>query len=304
MPSKSKFQTLLTDLDIADKTTKRVNTAKEFNHVKDNIPLIENANMMADLLFLPTSKFGFKYLFVIVDLATDKFDIQEIKNKEPSTVLSAMKKCFARGIIKQPKYTLKTDSGSEYLSVFHKYLYDESILHKTGPSGRHSSLSNVESLNRQLGRLFNAYMNAKEKKTGKRSVNWIDFVPKVRAQLNKIREKKLPANINEHEYPTVNDTKEVKSKDPDKKVTYELIKPKFKVGQYVYRYLDKPRNALNKTQSTENKREGDILWDNEPREIEKIFTYAGKGALYRYYLDGLNNVSFTEAQLRRAPNPN
>jgi hypothetical protein len=300
MPSKSKFQQLLSDLDIADKTTKRVNTAKEFNHVKDNIPLIENANMMADLLFLPTSKLGYKYLFVIVDLATDKFDIQEIKNKEPSTILSAMQKCFARGIIKKPKYTLKTDSGSEFKGIFNKYLYDESILHKTGPSGRHSSLSNVESLNRQLGRLFNAFMNAKEKKTGKRSVNWLDFVPKVRAQLNAIREKKLPSNINSYEYPTVNDTKEVKSKDPDKKVTYQVIKPKFKVGQEVYRYLDKPRDALGKNQPTEKKREGDITFDNVPREILQIFTYAGKGALYRYYLEGLPNVSYTEAQLRRA----
>jgi len=300
----SKFQQLLKDLDIADKTTKRVNKAKEFNHVKDNIPLIEDANMMADLLFLPTSKFGYKYLFVIVDLATDKFDIQEIKNKEPSTILSAMKKCFARGIIKQTKYTLKTDSGSEFKGLFHKYLYDESILHKTGPSGRHSSLSNVESLNRQLGRLFNAFMNAKEKKTGKRVVNWVDFVPKVRAQLNAVREKKLPSNINRHDYPTVNDTKLIKSKNPKEKDTFELIKPKFKVGQYVYRYLDKPRDALGKNQSTEKKREGDVLWDNESREILKIFVYAGQGALYRYYLEDLPNVSFTEAQLRRAPNPN
>lgn len=79
--------------------------------MKDNVPLVPDWNMMADLLFLPTAKFGFKYLFCIVDLATDEFDIQEIKNKEPQTVLKAMQKCFTRKYVKEPKYSLKTDSG-------------------------------------------------------------------------------------------------------------------------------------------------------------------------------------------------
>ena len=75
--------------------------------------------------------------------------------------------------------------------------------------------------------------------------------------------------------------------------SFNEIKPKFKVGQFVFRYLDKPRNALNKDQSTTQIREGDILWDNIPREILKVFTYGGDGELHRYYLDGLPNVSFT-----------
>jgi hypothetical protein len=88
---------MLQDLDIFDKNTKRVNPPKDkiFNHIKDNVPLIPNANMMCDLLFLPVAKFGFKYLFCIVDLATDKFDIEPIKNKEPSTVLSAMQNALS-----------------------------------------------------------------------------------------------------------------------------------------------------------------------------------------------------------------
>lgn len=118
----SKFKNLLRELHIDDKTTKRVNKPESFNHVKDNIPLIENANMMADLLFLPTAKFGYKYLFVIVDFATNLFDMEPIKDKQPSTCLNAMKKCFERGIIKQPEYSLKTDSGSEF-KVFFQNIY-------------------------------------------------------------------------------------------------------------------------------------------------------------------------------------
>eukprot|EP00981_Chlorochromonas_danica_P013999 scaffold7211_cov247-Ochromonas_danica.AAC.15 len=107
----SKFKGILDDMGINETFTKRVKKEKVYNSVKDNVPLVEDWNMMADLLFLPTAKFGFKYLFVIVDLATDEFDIEPIKNKEPATILKAMKKCFDRDFVSQPEYSLKTDSG-------------------------------------------------------------------------------------------------------------------------------------------------------------------------------------------------
>ena len=84
-------------LGITNRTMKRVSKEKSFNKVKDNIPLVANYNMMCDLLFLPTAKFGFKYLFVIVDLANDKFDIEPMKNKDANTVLSARRNILSVG---------------------------------------------------------------------------------------------------------------------------------------------------------------------------------------------------------------
>jgi hypothetical protein len=268
-------------LGITNRTMKRVSKEKSFNKVKDNIPLVANYNMMCDLLFLPTAKFGFKYLFVIVDLANDKFDIEPMKNKDANTVLSAMKKCFKRGIITKPEYTLKSDSGSEFQGVFHKYLYDESILHKVGLPNRHNSLSNVESLNRQLSRLINTLCVAKETETGKPFNNWTQFVPIVREELNIFREKTLPKNVNDHVYevPVLNKRK-----------------PKFKIGDLVHRYLDWPVDSQGKKQPTAQRREGDINYDRVAREIIDIFVYAGTPT-FRYYLEGLPNVSFTDHQL-------
>jgi len=130
-------------------------------------------------------------------------------------------------------------------------------------------------------------------------------VPTIRTELNRIREKKLPQDINSYEYAIPNNVKEIPQSDSKKSKApkFEVIKPKFKVGQYVFRYLDQPRNALNKNQPTEQRREGDINYDNVPREILQVFTYGGEGALYRYLLEGLPNVSFTESQLRRALAP-
>ncbi len=85
---------------------------------------------------------------------------------------------------------------------------------------------------------------------------------------------------------------------------YEQIKPKFKVGRYVYRYLDHPKNALGKNQPTAQRRQGDYNFDRVARRIEQIVTMGGRGPLYRYMLEDLPNVSYTENQLRPAPNPN
>ena len=314
----SRFQNLINKIGGNETFTKRIKQETKFNKVKDNVTLIEDANMMCDVLFLPETptkginKKGFKYLFVIVDLATDEFDIEAMKELNSEAALTAMKACFKRKYVKEPKYSLKTDGGAEFKGVFNKYLYEKSILHKGVVAGRHSSMSNVESLNRQLGRLFNLYMNSMEEKTGKVYKDWIKIIDVVREDLNDLRRKKVPKNINSHEYElpvdyttqTVN--KVIVDKKGNKKIeTNEIntkIKPKFKVGDYVYRYLDVPRNALDKRQNSEAKREGDILWDRTPREITQVFMYAGT-PLYRYYLEGVRDASYSEKQLRKAPTP-
>lgn len=51
----SKFKGILDDLNINEKFTKRINRPRIFNRVKDNVPLVPDWNMMADLLFLPAA---------------------------------------------------------------------------------------------------------------------------------------------------------------------------------------------------------------------------------------------------------
>jgi hypothetical protein len=78
----SEFKELLDELEIDEtftKTKRRKQT--EYNHVKDNIPMKANQNMMADILFLPNDN-GYKYLLVVVDLATDKFGMEPLKTKK------------------------------------------------------------------------------------------------------------------------------------------------------------------------------------------------------------------------------
>ena len=47
-----------------DETYTKAPKQKVFNKVKDNVPHVEDYNFMADLLLLPETKKGFKYLLV------------------------------------------------------------------------------------------------------------------------------------------------------------------------------------------------------------------------------------------------
>jgi hypothetical protein len=78
-----------------------------------------------------------------------------------------------------------------------------------------------------------------------------------------------------------------------------MIKPKYKVGDMVYRILDKPKNALNRYQDTTDKfRAGDYYLDLTIRKIVQIL-YMNDKPLHRYLLSDLKSASFTENQLRK-----
>jgi len=286
-------------LNIDEKFTKRLKEQKVYNKVKASVPLIEHYNYMCDLLFLPTDeKTKDKYLFVIVDLANDEFDIEPIKNKDAQTVLNAMLKIFKRKYIKKPYSSLVTDSGNEFKGVFHKYLYDNSIYQKTTIPGRHKQTANVERLNRTLGSLINGYLNSKEEETGKPYTNWVSIIPTIREQLNKIREKKLPKDLTSYIYPSTFDNrgKHIKTKTKD---YYEEIKPKFNVGDIVHYKLDEPVNAFSIKQNTKKFREGDYRLSKDSLPITKII-YMDTEPYFRYILKDKKYVSYSENELKKS----
>ena len=228
---------------------------------------------------LPEDKKGYKYLLVIVDIGNNEFDIEPIKSKTSKSVLNAMKTIFSRDYLKEPKASLSTDDGTEFKDEFNTWLVKNKIYHKVAIAGRHSQQSNVESLNKQLGYIFNLYMNMKEKESGKVFKEWTDVIDTVRIELNKLR--KLPnQSISKYNYPLVNT---------------DAI-PKFKKGDVVYYNSEFPLNALGKKQPTTNFRQGDYRYNIDAKKIKFVLPYSGN-VPFRYVLEGLPNVSYTENQL-------
>jgi hypothetical protein len=254
---------------------------------------VKGNNEQLDLLFLPTTPFGFKYLLVAVDLATNEFDIEQIKNKEPSTILKAYQKMFKRKYIESPKVTVTTDGGNEFKGVFGNWLEDNAIFHRTTIPDRHKQTGNVESLNKQLGRLIIGYLNMKEIESGKTQKNWLGIIDTIRKELNKIRKHGIPADINSFVYPHANPV--VK----DKKGKESFINPKYKVNDMVYYKSEVPLDGLGRKQPTKQFRTADYRWNKDPKKITKIFYYSPP-INYRYQLSGLKNVSYTEAELKPA----
>ena len=269
---------LLEKLHIDEKYTKPIRKQVKFSKVKDNIPHVPFYNYMSDLLLLPETKAGYKYLLVVVDLASDEFDIEPMKNKDAKTVLKSFKDMFKRKYIKLPKASIRTDAGPEFKSEFETFCYDNSILHKTAEPNRHTQMSNVENLNKQLGRLFNGYMNYKEKSTGKIYKEWDDITDIVRTDLNEFRKKKIGDRFT------------------DIYLVPEVVIPKYKVGDLVYYKLDYPESALGHKQPTATFREGDYRYRTVPTKITKILYYSGKVPI-RYLLTGKSNVSYPESEL-------
>ena len=90
---------ILKNLGISEEFTKAGKKQKIFNKVKNNIPLREDYNFMADLLELLKTKNDYRYLLAVVDLATDEFDIEPLKTKTPEAVKVALLSMFRRNYI-------------------------------------------------------------------------------------------------------------------------------------------------------------------------------------------------------------
>jgi len=279
------MKALLQKLNINETFTKPIQKQRVFNSVTLNVPKIEDYNYMADLLELPLTKDGYHYLLCIVDLANGEFDCEPLKNKTPQDTLDGMMKIYKRKYLKLPHASIRTDPGNEFKGVFHKYLFEHDILHKVGIPNRHTQYANVESLNRQVSRLLNGYMNAIEERTDKQFNEWTKILPTLRKDYNKLRVQKMPTNVSDFPYPGSFPTKE----------------PKFKVGDIVHYALDTPEDALGNKQPTANFRMGDYRLSRISRKIIKVVNLLTE-PYYRYILEGIPNASYSEAQLKKSTN--
>lgn len=274
------MQELLRKLSINESFTKPIRKPI-FDHVKQNTYPKSGYNFMCDVLFLPTTQYRYKYLFVIVDLWSDAFDIEPIREKTPDAVLKALQKVLTRQFIPDIEASIRTDSGPEFKAIFHKWLHDHNVLQRVAEPKRHQQMANVDNLIKTLGRLFNGYMNAKEEETGRQYKQWTDVVNIIRTDLNAMRLRE------------------------DGNPQYDLFQeptnniPKFKVGDMVYYKSEVPRNAFGEIQPTNNFRQGDYRWNiKDIRKIKALLYYPKN---IRYLLEGKNNVSYTAAELKIKP---
>ncbi|CAM9652005.1 unnamed protein product, partial [Ectocarpus fasciculatus] len=230
----------------------------------------------ADLLYLPTTDEDYKYLLTVTDLWSQEIDARPLKSRTAKVVLDAMQDILDNGKHINDVVKLRTDNGSEFKGAFHKYFYDNGILHTYSLAYRHKQTGSIESVNKLLGRFLNTYMS-----TNKTS-NWTDIdLPKLITKINKIRK--------------------IEDEDP---FTYihkppKTINSKYDIGDIVIRKLDRPIDENNMPIAEHGFRMGDLRYDRfQPRKIVNVLYYPQN---VRYILEGFDNVSYTEDELLPAP---
>ena len=275
---------------LIDKLLKNMNINDTYTKpIKYNYPKFKNEifpqsyyNYQMDLLELPTTKLGYKYLLTMIDVWGKHVDFEPIKNKSAQTVLDAMKEIFKRGILKKPESSIRSDMGGEFKnSLFDKYMFENSILHRYSLPDRHKQLAPVERLNKDLGQILLTYTSDESIKQGIEFNEWSNILDTLRTELNKI--KIHPPN-----------------KDPFTNIPKPLNienEPKYKIGDLVYRRLEIPYDKYGNKYHNQKFRAGDNRYEiNEARKIVKVLLYTSKNP-YRYILNGFPNVSYAEEEL-------
>ena len=235
----------------------------------DDIPKIknnvthENYLHQADILYLPTSQFGFKYAFVIVDIATSKCDAIPLKNKTPKDIINSLKTIYDKHTILKKPYILQFDSGSEFKNKdVKKHLTDLKISVRYTLPNRHRQNSVVESRNKYLGHLILKYLALKELKTGKKSTAWHknidDFITYMNSKLKKPRSLNMFDDITGR-----NDNIEI-----------------LELNQKVRKILDYPINANNNKKVDNKFRTGDMRFSKEIYKIKHIILNPNIPPLY------------------------
>jgi hypothetical protein len=259
-----------------------------YNSIYNNIIHEEGFNYMADLIMLPQTKQGYKYLLVVVDLYTNGFDIEPLKKKDAETTLKAYQQMLKRNFIEMPQGTMRTDSGSEFKAVFNKFLITNNIIHRVSLPNRHKQTGPVENLNRTISKLLMSYIVHMEEKTGKDYNEWTDILSTVRTDLNKIRKE---TRIKEKKHLDLEENEPVYD---------SRVKQAYQVGDYVYNKLDWPEDSWQKKQPTAQRRMGDYNYSREPKKIVRVILM-NDAPYHRYLLYNMPNVSYSEDELIPVP---
>jgi hypothetical protein len=229
-----------------------------------------------DSLYMPKDN-GYKYILVIVDIATRLMDAEPMKDREAKTTVKALEKIFKRKIVQRP-LRLEVDAGREFEGDFEKHFKRFFKIFRK-EVGRHRQQAVVETKNYQVGTILNHRMLAEEINNDKVSRNWVDILPKVVALINK------------------NFAHEAQDADPDLLVrTDKFSEEVLPIGTKVRIQLDNPISYVDDKKLYGKFRAGDIRWKKQIGEITRFFLRPDQPVLYQ--VDNNDNVAYTKYQLQ------
>lgn len=235
---------------------------KDMPHFKS--PIVGGLTHQVDLLELPMDH-KYKYCLTVVDVGNRMIDAEPIITKDSQTVLKAIKKIYSRDIVKEPKYQIVMDQGSEFKSVFKEYFKDKGIIVKTADVKRHRQVGLVEAKNKKIGKLLFMVQTNKELTTNKENREWIKILPEVVKFLNK---KQVFMN------------EKIKRKNPTKFFMSKESTNLYNIDDNVRVKLDYPINVVTGKALGTSFRDTDIRFSKEIYKIKDVVLQPNQPPLY------------------------
>lgn len=231
----------------------------------------------ADLVYMPEDQ-GYKYLLVIVDIASKEMDAEPLQDRRGEDVVNGMESILQRKLIKkEDMYYLYTDPGSEFKNqVFANWCERLGVIHRTTKTARKDQMAVVESMNYKLTKVLGVRMTIQQLEES--DIKWVDKV------------RNLVGAVNEH---TDHSGKKIETffKDPQIKKNEKI----YKEGDLVHVPLDQPKGATDGKRMHGKFRNGDLRYEKEPRKIERVLIHPNQPV--RYLVEGIKNASYLGADL-------
>lgn len=264
----------------------------------------------ADVLFLPNDN-GYRYLLVVVDVATRMTDAYPMKKKDQESVIAGFTKIYSRPLppkkgkknpqkerILSKPIAMQTDDGAEFTGKEpRQYFKDNGIALRVGKPGRSRQQAMVETKNGMINRFITARQNEEEGVTGEYATGWVEDIPLIIELLNEDLGRSPPSEITVGDEPVCQKSKNWKEKGKgSKRATQMPICDLLPEGTKVRAKLDKPVSIATGKQVYGGFRIGDARWEKEVRTIAQQILKPGNPPMY--LLSGRKNVAYTRAQLQ------
>jgi hypothetical protein len=238
----------------------------------NNTNIKENQYHQADVLYLPRTQEGYKYLLVVVDVSTRAVQARPLKELRANTIVKAFKSIYgSRGNTLNKPSIIHLDSGPEFKNRIVKNYFDSlNVGIRYSETKRHSQQAIVEAMNKTIGQTISKLLLNEDLSTGQQTTEWVDFLPIILEVLNE--------NKKESKY------KEIKGDEP---IITHKNKP-----EILFPEGDEVRIKLN----NDRRRAGDAVWSYEPYTIEKILILPNRPV--QYMVKGKRNA-FTGNELKK-----
>ena len=230
---------------------------KEVIHPRYQV-YVPNQMHMVDLLVFPSDHVlgnTYKYLLVLVDVASGYTAIAPLRNKRASDTAFALKALYKHGPLKYPEQ-LYSDAGTEFKGEFLKTLKEHDVKVKSKVTKYHHGFNGkVENRNKQISKMLFKNMDAPELFSGKESKIWVKYARDAVDKLNHRVNKTLKMSP-------------VEAIKLDKITPKKLKYPKEKIlpADGLYRYLLQP----GEEHGDQRRRATDDIWSRKTFRLSDI----------------------------------